>query len=42
MEVYKTRNKESLLGNLEDKKLEAEKQPARKMTGKTNNKGIAI
>lgn len=42
MEVYKTRNKESLLGNLEDKKLEAEKQPARKMTGKTNNKGISI
>ena len=30
MEVYKTRNKESRLGNLEDKKLEVENQPAKK------------
>ena len=42
MESYKTKEKESLLGNLEEKKVEVANQPARQVTDKAVNKGIAI
>lgn len=44
MEVYKTRNKESLLGNLEDKKKESARQPVKPKPEKTKaaSKGTEI
>lgn len=44
MEIYKTRNKESLLGNLEDKKKESARQPVKPKPEKTKaaSKGTEI
>ncbi|MBE6005541.1 MAG: hypothetical protein E7232_16015 [Lachnospiraceae bacterium] len=42
MEVYKTRNKESLLENLEDKKKESARQPVKKAAGKNKSSEMAV
>ena len=40
MESYKTRERDSLLGNLDEKKQEAAKQPVKPKPEKAKNKGM--